>query len=102
MVIDFNKMRRREEFPSLPQQALNLTAAGLRAVGQVVKRQPWRVPPEIEAERQAVCAGCEENSTGRCRVCGCGVSAKFIRKTHLAAEQCPLPEPKWNKWTPQV
>jgi hypothetical protein len=30
--------------------------------------------------------------------CGCGVRSQFIRKTHLATEQCPLNPPKWSKY----
>jgi len=56
------------------------------------------VPIHIRAERETICASCEENLSGRCRKCGCGVRAQWIRKTHLATERCPLEPPKWTEW----
>jgi hypothetical protein len=33
------------------------------------------VPPDVRALRESLCAACEENLSGRCRKCGCGVRA---------------------------
>ena len=52
-------------------------------------------PPEILAEREAICRACPEwdaqalNATGRCRKCGCSTWAKL----RMATECCPL-----GKW----
>jgi hypothetical protein len=67
-------------------------------MGVAIQGKSVIVPPEVRAAREAICAGCEENLAGRCRKCGCGVRSQFLRKTHLASEQCPLPEPKWARW----
>lgn len=85
-------------FPGLTRQVRNVAAAATRAVGAVVRRQSILVPAAVRAEREAICAACEENLVGRCRKCGCGVRAQLIRKTHLATEQCPLDPPKWETW----
>jgi|HubBroStandDraft_1064217.scaffolds.fasta_scaffold1213527_1 hypothetical protein len=76
----------------------NIVAATSRVIGAAAAGRPITVPPEIRAQREAICTGCEENLNGRCRKCGCGVRAQWLRKTHLATEKCPLPEPKWGKW----
>lgn len=85
--------------PSLPRQARNLAAAATRVLGAAIRGHPIRVPPEILAARESICAACEENLSGRCRKCGCGVRAQLLRKTHLATERCPLTPPKWKEWT---
>ena len=52
-------------------------------------------PPDILAEREAICRACPEwdaaalNSTGRCRKCGCSTWAKL----RMATERCPI-----GKW----
>jgi hypothetical protein len=67
-------------------------------MGAVVQGKSVIVPPDVRAAREAICAGCSENLAGKCRKCGCGVKAQWIRKTQFAREQCPLPEPKWVQW----
>ena len=95
---------RQNQFPSLPRQAGHALAAATRVLGAAVTRQPIRVPPNVLAAREAICAACEENLNGRCKKCGCGVRSggpganRFIRKTHLATEQCPLNPPQWLKY----
>jgi hypothetical protein len=90
------------DFPSLPRQARNLAAAATRAIGAAISRRPLLVPPDISLHRETICAACEENLSGRCRKCGCGVRAQFLRKTHLATERCPLNPPKWDAWSPHA
>ena len=52
-------------------------------------------PPEILAQREAICRACPEwdakaiNGTGRCKKCGCSTWAKL----RMATERCPL-----GKW----
>jgi len=77
--------------PSLPQQAtslgkslLNWTTSGFTAT-----------PPDILAEREAICRNCTEwdsaalNNTGRCQICKCSTWAKL----RMATERCPI-----GKW----
>lgn len=88
-------------FPSIGTQIVNVTKAAGRALGSAIQGKSVIVPPEVRAAREAICAGCEENLEGRCKKCGCGTARggfRFLRKTHLANEQCPLPEPKWIQW----
>ena len=84
--------------PPIPQQVRNLAAATTRALGAALTGRSVFAPPEIRAAREAICLVCSENLAGRCRKCGCGVRTQFLRKTHLATERCPLPEPKWLEW----
>lgn len=42
--------------------------------------------PTITAERQRMCASCDQNDLWWCRECGCNLADK----TRLAGEQCPL------------
>ena len=85
-------------FPSPIQQFRNVAAAATRAAGAVIAGRSVIVPVHIRTERETICASCEENLSGRCRKCGCGVRAQWIRKTHLATERCPLEPPKWTEW----
>jgi hypothetical protein len=84
--------------PGLPRQARNLAAAATRTIGAALAGRPVFVPENVRRERETICAICEENLSGRCRKCGCGVRAQLLRKTHLATERCPLNPPKWLAW----
>ena len=93
----------RSPFPSLPRQAGHAVAAVGRVLGAVVAGRAIRVPPDVQTAREAICSGCEENLNGRCKKCGCGVKSghgtiRWVRKTWLATEQCPLTPPKWLKY----
>lgn len=88
----------RAGFPPLKTQFSNAVGAAMRAAWAGMIGASMLVPPDVELQRQLICSNCEENRAGRCRVCGCGVSAQFIRKTHLATEKCPLNPPKWLEW----
>jgi hypothetical protein len=101
MIHGLEKLRGGSDFPTIGQQLVNAAGAAARAMASVMHGSPLIVPIGVELQRQMICADCDENKSGRCRVCGCGVSAQFIRKTHLATEKCPLPVPKWGRWTPQ-
>lgn len=90
------------DFPSLPRQASNLVGALTRAAGAAIAGRPVFVPPEVLARRDSICAACDENLSGRCRKCGCGVRAQWLRKPRLATERCPLNPPKWDAWSPHA
>lgn len=74
-------------YPPLATQAANL-AGSLWA---------WAVSgftmasEDEQARRLAICHACPQWDGGRCRICGCALSAKVSLKT----AHCPLPEPKW-------
>lgn len=85
-------------FPSPITQLRNVAAAASRVVGAAIAGRSVLVPPNILQERETICAACEENLSGRCRKCGCGVRTQFLRKTHLATERCPLNPPKWSQY----
>lgn len=72
-------------FPSLATQAANLAGAVVRFVASGLEQ----ATPEQQAERAAVCRGCEEFKDGRCRHCGCHLALKI----RAASEHCPL-----GKW----
>jgi hypothetical protein len=84
--------------PGLPRQARNLAAAAARTLRAALAGRPIFVPPDVLKARESICATCEENLAGRCRKCGCGIRAQFLRKTHLATEHCPLTPSKWPEW----
>ena|SRR5579859_733381 len=92
-------LRPDERLPSVGEQFGNVLSAGARAVGAAIRGKSIVVPPEVLKEREAICAGCEENLSGRCRKCGCGVRSQLIRKTHLATERCPLNPPRWIEYS---
>ncbi|MFZ9964799.1 MAG: hypothetical protein ACO3GO_06280 [Terrimicrobiaceae bacterium] len=72
-------------------------AQGIKAATRFARSGFATTPPDILAEREAICRACPEwdaaalNSTGRCRKCGCSTWAKL----RMATERCPL-----GKWEP--
>lgn len=82
--------------PPVFVQVRHAAAAATRALGATLAGRSVIVPKEVLAARETLCAACEENLSGRCRKCGCGVRSQFIRKTHLATERCPLNPPTWD------
>ncbi len=69
-------------FPPLSEQAGNLAGA----VGRFLVGGLARAGPEETARRLAICAGCEQFSDGRCRLCGCRLGLKVAMQT----ESCPV------------
>lgn len=84
------------EYPSLARQAYNATLAAGRAAGALATGQAVVVPPEVAAERLAICKSCDRYDADkqRCKACGC-----YNMKMNLAQEQCPLNPPKWLRYT---
>ncbi len=81
------------EYPSLFQQATNLTHAVGSALASAVRGEPVTVPQEEQDRRLAICHACEfwDSAQARCSKCGC-----FGQwKTWLASQKCPLNPPKW-------
>lgn len=77
------------EYPPLAKQAVSALMAAGRFVASGLK-----TVDEAEYERRlAICKACDQYDAEkrRCRVCGCRTEYKL----RMAAEHCPLPEPKW-------
>ena len=62
-------------------------------------------PPEVQAERKAICLACDyaDDNGKQCRVCGCGSMSMFSMigvdlalKRTMASSRCPLNPPKWE------
>ena len=53
-------------------------------------------PRSVRRERLAICQACDKYDPiqARCTVCGC----KNKAKVWVAADSCPLPEPKWTAY----
>lgn len=88
----------RAGYPPLRTQARNVLAAAGRLAATIVTGRAVLVPPEVLAERSALCMACDYNAhrdTGgiRCMKCGCTGA-----KTRLATEACPIG--KWGRWGP--
>ena len=69
-----------QQLPSLSRQASNLAAAATRAIGAAFKGRAVLVPVAVREHREAICAGCEENLSGRCRKCGCGSEGAVVKE----------------------
>lgn len=74
-------------FPSLATQAANLAGAVARFVGSGGSL----ASEEEKARRLGICQACENYAAGRCRLCGCFLSAKVAS----ASEHCPDTPPRW-------
>lgn len=77
------------EYPPLARQAVNALAAAGRFVAS-----GFATVDKAEYERRlAICKACDQYDAEkrRCILCGCKTAAKL----RMAAEHCPLPEPKW-------
>lgn len=70
---------------------------GKSAARHVAKGFP-KPPPEVIAERMAICKACPEWRDGKCSKCGCGLKAK----TAWAGERCPANPPRWERYSPLV
>lgn len=55
-------------------------------------------PPEVIAERMAICQACPNWRDGECGLCGCNLKAK----TAWSLEQCPANPPRWERYSPLV
>jgi len=82
-----------QKFPPLIQEAQNLAGCVGRTAKALVTRKKVLAPPEIRAERIAICEECEyfAKDKVRCYKCGC----KLLAKVALATEKCPAD--KWAK-----
>ena len=81
------------EYPSLFQQAVNLTHAAGSVIASAVRGVPLGVPQEEQDRRLAICHACDkfDPKQGRCRLCGCFANLK----ARIASEHCPDEPPKW-------
>ncbi len=88
-----------QDFPSLINQAKNLTGLVIDVASDIVQGNNPLVPKEIEQQRLDICKGCEyfiksqgSSQRDRCSKCGCFVT----QKTMFAKAECPVQ--KWNKY----
>lgn len=75
--------------PGLMTMAGNVARAAARFVGSGLKV----APPEVQAERLAICSACPNWIAGgrRCSLCGCMTDYKI----KMASERCPAEPPRW-------
>ena len=79
------------EFPSIPDQAQNLTKLIQDVIVDAVKGNKIFASDELKEQRMAICRGCEyyHEEQGRCKECGC-----FLEdKTSYSSAICPI-----RKW----
>jgi len=80
-------MEEDKQFPSLFQQAKNIT----KAVGKHVASGFEKVSIQEYSERLSICSSCEYERGGKCLECGCFLKKKAWWKS----EDCP--KDKWKK-----
>lgn len=86
-------MSEEKQYPSLGQQAKNLSQFSWKLIQYIHKNQgqPLTVSDEIYKERTAVCKSCNkfDDLENKCMECGCYIPAK----ARIILDSCPL-----NKW----
>jgi Tetratricopeptide repeat/Family of unknown function (DUF6171) len=68
---------------------LRMALSAARSMSHYLASGMTAVPPDVHRRRLEVCAGCEQHTGLRCRVCGCFTNLK----AWLPHESCPL-----GKW----
>jgi hypothetical protein len=74
--------------PGLLNMAFSASKSMAKFLGSGLKT----VTPDVLQQRLQTCAGCENHTGVRCRLCGCFTSVK----ARMAHEECPI-----GKWTSQ-
>lgn len=79
------------EYPSLSEQAKNLTQFASNVAKDVINSGSLFVSKEVQQERLSICHECEyyDPSQERCKHCGCFLE----HKTKFSSGSCPI-----NKW----
>ena len=84
----------KKEYPSLFQQAQNLSKFGWDMMQYIMKNEEKLlfVSDEVFRERLTICRGCDrfDDLQMRCMECGCFLN----QKARMVLDGCPL-----NKWT---
>jgi hypothetical protein len=83
---EISRMASETDFPPLARQAANFAGAMGRAALAAVTGEQVFCTPEQQAEREAICQGCDKLINGKCVLCGC----PYKRKIKLATEICPI------------
>lgn len=80
-----------EEFPTVTQQAKNLTKLLGKVAQQAIEGEQVLASDTDRTERLLICHSCEfyHRRTKRCKQCGCHIPAKI----KLQASECPI-----KKW----
>ncbi len=81
--------------PSLRVKALNHAKV---ATSQPPAVKPMAAPAEVADQRLAICAACESNAGGHCRLFGC-CQKDLTQTVKLAFQQCPAGH--WPRWVPK-
>lgn len=74
---------------------INLLKACFRALHFLFSGRPVLAPPEVQAERHAICLKCPLRLDDQCTVCTCFTNVKVM----LSAESCPDHPARWKKLT---
>lgn len=91
-----------EDYPSLLSRAVSLASAVVDHISDGGRK----ASPEVQAEREEICRGCDqsEKDATACRACGCGVigalnfiGLDMVEKRSWASSRCPLKSPKWDQ-----
>lgn len=79
------------EFPSLPDQAKNLTELIAASIRKAIENDEIFTSSDEKKRRYDICQSCEffYSDSKRCQKCGCFME----HKTGITAAQCPE-----NKW----
>lgn len=87
------RLRKDAPMPSLPRRAISLAAAVGTAAAAAVKAGSIKAvmtPPELKAERLAICGACDHLRKDRhCALCGCPVEKKVRLRTSVCADSPP-------------
>jgi hypothetical protein len=80
------------KYPSLGEQAKNITKSTGRVFNSILSGQNMTVPSAVQESRIRTCLECGkyDKNQRRCYECGCFIDVK----AQLAMEKCPL-----GKWT---
>jgi hypothetical protein len=74
-------MSKEKEYPSIPQQAKNLSKTAFDIVSGIFRGDhEIMVSEETKAKREEICKGCEYYDPvdgGRCKECGCFLQNKY-------------------------
>ncbi len=77
-----------EEYPSLPEQAFNVSKTAFDIVRSYTRGEQLLVTEEVKKARIDICRGCNwfDEDAMRCNECGCFL----VNKVRFSGSKCPL------------
>jgi hypothetical protein len=83
--------------PPFRRRLQNAAKAAGRFIKALICGDPRFVSKRETRRRQSICRDCEwyRPSDQHCSKCGCPLARRWLAKTQMATEHCPLPKPKW-------